>query len=331
MAANKPEITIYESPNGDTIEVSVDQETVWLNQQQLADLFQTDRTSIVRHIKNIYASAELAAADTSVQQTQEQHEGKRKITRRIFRYNLDMIISIGYRVNSRRAIHFRKWATAILKNYLIKGYAHNEKQLREKQAQLDSLKQAVFLISNVSSTQALSSDQAAGLMRVLTDYTYALDVLDKYDHQVLEIEATSPRQLFQITYPHATEAIRGLQHKFGGGSLFGNEKDDSFQGSLAAIYQTFGGADLYPSVEEKAANLLYFVIKNHSFSDGNKRIAAFLFVWFLEKNGLLYRPDGSRKIADNALVALTLMIAESKPDEKEIMTRVVVSLINGRN
>ncbi len=331
MNTNKPEIIIYESPNGETIEVSIDQETVWLDQYQLADLFQTDRTSIVRHIKNIYTSAELLADDTSIEQTKEQQEGKRKITRRILKYNLDMIISIGYRVNSTRGIHFRKWATAILKNYLIKGYAHNEKQLREKEAQLDSLKQAVNLISNVSSRQEISGDQAAGLLRVLTDYTYALDVLDKYDHQVLEIEATSPRQLFQITYPNAMDAINGLRDRFGGSALFGNEKDDSFQGSLAAIYQTFDGTDLYPSVEEKAANLLYFVIKNHSFSDGNKRIAAFLFVWFLEKNGLLYRPNGFRKLADNALVALTLMIAESKPDEKEMMTKVVVSLINSRN
>lgn len=159
MNTNKPEIIIYESPNGETIEVSVDQETVWLDQYQLADLFRTDRTSIVRHIKNIYASAELSADDTSKEQTQEQQEGKRKITRRISKYNLDMIISIGYRVNSTRGIHFRKWATAILKNYLIKGYAHNEKQLREKEVQLDSLKQTVNLISNVSSSQEISGDQ----------------------------------------------------------------------------------------------------------------------------------------------------------------------------
>jgi prophage maintenance system killer protein len=326
-----PDIIIYESPNGDSIEVSLDQDTVWLDQYQLADLFQTDRTSIVRHIKNIYTSDELSPDDTSVEQPQEQQEGKRRITRKITRYNLDMIISVGYRVNSARSIHFRRWATAILKNYLIKGYAHNENLLREKQAQLDSLKHAVLLIANVAASQPVSGDQATGLLRVLTDYTYALDVLDKYDHQVLEIEATSQRQLFQVNYASAMEAIHGLRNKFGGSTLFGNEKDDSFQGSLAAIYQTFGGVDLYPSVEEKAANLLYFVIKNHSFSDGNKRIAAFLFVWFLEKNDLLYRPDGTRKLADNALVALTLMIAESKPDEKPMMTKVVVSLINGHN
>lgn len=169
------------------------------------------------------------------------------------------------------------------------------------------------------------------MLKVVIDYTYALDVLDQYDHQVLEIHDTTAEELYQITYEEAMLAIKGLRDKFGGSALFGNEKDESFQGSLAAIYQTFDGQYVYPSVEEKAANLLYFVIKNHSFSDGNKRIAAFLFVWFLEKNIILYRPNGSKRIADNALVAITLMIAESKPDEKDMMTKVVVNLINMKN
>jgi prophage maintenance system killer protein len=169
------------------------------------------------------------------------------------------------------------------------------------------------------------------LLKVISDYTYALDVLDQYDHQVLAISDTTDEELFRINYEEAMWAISGLREKFGGSSLFGNEKDDSFQGSLAAIYQTFDGQYVYPGVEEKAAHLLYFVVKNHSFSDGNKRIAAFLFVWFMEKNRILYRADGSKRIADNALVAITLMIAESKPVEKEMMIKVVVSLINGRN
>ncbi len=332
MTEGKGEIIIYQGQDGSSnIEVTLDGENLWLSQRLMADLFEKDSDTIGTHIKNIYAEGELEEETTTTNSPVLQQEGKRKINRNVKFYNLDVILSVGYRVNSKRGTAFRKWANTILKDYLIKGYAHNEKLLREKQVQLDSLKQAVALITNVTGTQALSGDQAAGLLRVLTDYTYALDVLDKYDHQVLEIEATSPRQLFQITYASAMEAIHGLRNKFGGSTLFGNEKDKSFQGSLAAIYQTFGGADLYPSVEEKAANLLYFVIKNHSFSDGNKRIAAFLFVWFLEKNGLLYRADGSRKLADNALVALTLMIAESKPDEKDMMTRVVVSLINAHN
>jgi prophage maintenance system killer protein len=246
-------------------------------------------------------------------------------------FNLDVIISVGYRVKSKQGTQFRIWANKILKDYLTKGYALDKKRFTEQSRQLDELKQTVKLLGNVIESKALNSDEATGLLKVVTDYAYALDVLDRYDHQVLEIEATSKKELFQITYPAAMDAIKSLKDKFGGSSLFGNEKDQSFQGSLAAIYQTFGSKDLYPSVEEKAANLLYFVIKNHSFSDGNKRIAAFLFVWFLEKNGILYRPDGSKKIADNALVALTLMIAESKPEEKDMMIKVVVNLINLKN
>lgn len=332
MKEGKGEILIYESvEGGPQIEVTLENETLWLSQQLMAELFGKDFKTIAKHIKNIYTEGELEEKNTTTQFPVVLQQGQRTIKRDINYYNLDMILSVGYRVSSKRGTAFRKWANTVLKDYLVKGYAHNEKLLREKQAQLDSLKQAVALITNVTGATAVSGDQAAGLLRVLTDYTYALDVLDKYDHQVLELEATSPRQLFQITYGSAMEAIGSLRDKFGGSTLFGNEKDESFQGSLAAIYQTFGGVDLYPSVEEKAANLLYFVIKNHSFSDGNKRIAAFLFVWFLEKNAILYRADGSRKLADNALVALTLMIAESKPDEKDMMTRVVVSLVNGKN
>jgi prophage maintenance system killer protein len=325
-------IIIYQEQDGSPrIDVTLVDDTLWLSQRLIADLFEKDSDTIGTHIKHIYAEGELGEESTTATFSVDVPQGNRTINRKVKFYNLDVILSVGYRVSSKRGTAFRKWANNVLKDYLIKGYAHNEKLLREKQAQLDSLKKAVALITNVTSSQALSGDEAAGLLKILTDYTYALDVLDKYDHQVLEIEATSPRQLFQVTYPSAMAAIHSLRDKFGGSSLFGNEKDQSFQGSLAAIYQTFGGADLYPSVEEKAANLLYFVIKNHSFSDGNKRIAAFLFVWFLEKNGLLYHPDGSRKLADNALVALTLMIAESKPDEKEMMTKVVVSLINSHN
>lgn len=332
MTPGKGEIVIYQEQGGQLeIEVKLDGDTLWLSQKQMSDLFEKDANTIGAHIRNIYTEAELEEDATTTSFTVLQQEGKRKINRNVKFYNLDIILSVGYRVSSKRGTAFRKWANTVLKDYLIKGYAHNEKLLREKQVQLDSLKQAVALITNVTSAQALSGDQAAALLRVLSDYTYALDVLDKYDHQLLEIEGTSPKQLFQITYDTAMEAIHSLRDKFGGSTLFGNEKDESFQGSLAAIYQTFAGADLYPSVEEKAANLLYFVIKNHSFSDGNKRIAAFLFVWFLEKNKTLYRADGSRKLADNALIALTLMIAESKPEEKDMMTKVVVSLINAHN
>jgi len=332
MTENKGEIIIYVKEDGHTqIDVKLQGDSLWLSQRLIAELFEKDVNTINDHIRNVYAEKELSEESTTTIFQTEQQEGKRNVKRNVTFYNLDLILSVGYRVSSKRGTAFRIWANQVLKDYLLRGYSLNEKKLQEKAEQYEALKKAVALINNVTGSQALSGDQAAGLLRVLSDYTYALDVLDKYDHQVLEIEATSSKQLFQITYDSAIQAIRGLKDKFGGSSLFGNEKDESFQGSLAAIYQTFGGADLYSSVEEKAANLLYFVIKNHSFSDGNKRIAAFLFIWFLDKNGILYRGDGSRKLADNALVALTLMIAESKPEEKEMMTKVVVSLINGKN
>jgi prophage maintenance system killer protein len=332
MNEGKGEIVIYDNQDGPgQIEVKLEGESLWLSQKLMADLFEKDTNTINDHILHIYAEEELKEEATTEVFSVVQQEGKRKVKRDVKFYNLDVILSVGYRVSSKRGTAFRIWANQVLKDYLVKGYSLNEKKLQEKTEQYETLKKAVALITNVTATQAVSGDEAAGLLKVIMDYAYALDVLDRYDHQVLEIEATSSGQLFQLTYSVAMEAIQGLRDKFGGSTLFGNEKDDSFQGSLAAIYQTFGGTDLYPSVEEKAANLLYFVIKNHSFSDGNKRIAAFLFVWFLEKNGILSRPDGSKKIADNALVALTLMIAESKPEEKEMMTKVVVSLINTKN
>lgn len=325
----KGEIIIYQAPNGQTsIDVKLENETIWLNLSQMADLFERDKSVISRHLSNVFREKELDYTSVVAKNATTGADGK---TYQVDYYNLDMIISIGYRVKSTRGTQFRIWANKILKDYLIKGYSVNEKKLREQTTQLDELKQAVKLLGNVIETQSLNSDEATGLLRILTDYTYALDVLDRYDHQVLEISGTTKGELFQITYSEAMKVIDGLRDKFGGSTLFGNEKDESFQGSLAAIYQTFGGEYVYPSIEEKAANLLYFVIKNHSFSDGNKRIAAFLFVWFLEKNGILYKKDGSRKIADNALVALTLMIAESKPDEKDIMVKVVVNLINNNN
>jgi prophage maintenance system killer protein len=324
---NKGEIVIYEMPDGlMAIDVKLENETVWLTQEQMADLFGKSKKTVSEHIRNIYDENELLEKETKRKSGISGFPAKPTSF-----YNLDVIISVGYRVKSTRGTQFRIWANRVLKDYLTKGYAINEKRLQEQSRQLEELKQTVKLLGNVISTHELTSDQANGLLKVVTDYTYALDVLDQYDHQVLEIRGTTLKEFFQITYEEAIKAIKGLRDKFGGSILFGNEKDESFQGSLAAIYQTFAGQFLYPSVEEKAANLLYFVIKNHSFSDGNKRIAAFLFVWFLEKNRILYRNDGSKRIADNALVALTLMIAESKPDEKDIMIKVVVSLINSRN
>lgn len=325
-------ILIYQTDSGNPeIQVTLENETLWLSQRLMAELFEKDTDTIGLHIRNIYADEELNEKTTTEVFSVVQTEGKRSVRRNVIHYNLDVILSVGYRVSSKRGTQFRIWANNVLKDYLVKGYSLNEKRLNEQAQQLDVLKQTVRLLGNVLESKPLTSDEASGLLKVLTDYTYALDVLDKYDHRTLTIEAIHKQPSFVATYDEAMKAIHSLREKFGGSSLFGNEKDESFKSSIATIYQPFGGIDLYPSVEEKAANLIYFVVKNHSFSDGNKRIAAFLFVWFLEKNRILYREDGTKRIADNALVALTLMIAESKPDEKEIITQVVVNLINGYN
>ena len=308
--------------------MKLENETVWLNQAQMAELFQTDRTSVVKHVNNIYKSEELEKDSTCAKIAQVQMEGNRTIKRHIIYYNLDMIISVGYRVNSMRGTQFRIWANKILKDYLIKGYAINQ---QVKAAQLEDLKSTVRLLSNVIEHKQLTLDEANGLLRVITDYTYGLDTLDKYDYQQLEVDSTTPTEEFRATYEEAMEAIHLLQEKFGSSDLFGNEKDQSFKSSINTIYQTFGGEELYPSVEEKAAMLFYLVVKNHSFSDGNKRIAAFLFLWFLEKNGILYKSDGSKLIGNNTLVALTLMIAESRTEEKDVMVKVVINLINKNN
>ena len=326
---NRGEIVIYQTKDGKTsIDVKVENETVWLNQAQMAELFQTDRTSIVKHVNNIYKSEELEKDSTCAKIAQVQMEGNRTIKRHIIYYNLDMIISVGYRVNSMRGTQFRIWANKILKDYLIKGYAINQ---QVKAAQLEDLKSTVRLLSNVIEHKQLTLDEANGLLRVITDYTYGLDTLDKYDYQQLEVDSTTPTEEFRATYEEAMEAIHLLQEKFGSSDLFGNEKDQSFKSSINTIYQTFGGEELYPSIEEKAAMLFYLVVKNHSFSDGNKRIAAFLFLWFLEKNGILYKSDGSKLIGNNTLVALTLMIAESRTEEKDVMVKVVINLINKNN
>ncbi len=323
---NTGEIILYKTEDGQFfLDVKLENETVWLTQAQIAELFNLERSVITKHIRNILKDEELDESLVCAIFAHTAADGKRYKTKF---YNLDMIISLGYRANSRIATKFRQWANQILKQYLITGYAISDKIKLE---QYENLRKTVSLLSNVLQNKELSADEATGLLNVITDFAYALDVLDKYDHQILTIENTSTKQYYTITYEEAIIAIRSLGSKFGSSSLFGNEKDNSFKGSVATIYQSFGGIELYPSIEEKAANLLYFVVKNHSFSDGNKRIAAFLFVWFLDRNKLLYHSNGTKRIADNALVALTLMIAESKPEEKEMMVKVVVSLINSNN
>ena len=324
------EIVIYQSEDGKTqLNVKLEGETVWLSQSQMSELFQTDRTVINRHIKNIYKSGELDEKATCAKNAQVRLEGNRTVTRNIPYYNLDVIISVGYRVNSIRGTRFRQWANSVLKQYLIKGYAVNE-QIRKQQ--IAELRQLVQVMGRTIQQQPVPvTDESNALFNVVIDYTYALDTLDNYDYQRLSIAKTTKEEPFHATYDSAMREIDMLRNKFGGSVLFGNEKDDSFKSSIGQIYQTFGGKELYPSVEEKAAMLLYLVTKNHSFSDGNKRIAATLFLWFMNNNGILYREDGSKRIADNTLVALTLMIAESRTEEKDVMVKVVVNLINRSN
>ena len=327
------QVVIYQTEDGQTqIDVRLENETVWLTQAQMAELFQKDRTVITRHINNVFKEKELEREEVSVKIAHTtQHgaiEGKTQ-TQELKLYNLDVIISVGYRVKSKRGTAFRIWARKVLKEYLVKGYAVNDRIRKE---QIGELRQLVGVLGRTIQKQSLiSTDETNALFDVVTDYTYALDTLDNYDYERLTIEKTTKEEPFHATYENAMEAIKGLREKFGSSSLFGNEKDDSFKSSIGQIYQTFGAEELYPSVEEKAAMLLYLVTKNHSFSDGNKRIAATLFLWFLNNNGILYREDGSKRLTDSTLVALTLMIAESKTEEKDVMVKVVVNLINQRN
>lgn len=323
---NRGNIVIYQTKDGKTsIDVKLENETVWLTLSQITELFDRDKSVISRHISNVFREGELERNSVVAKNATTASDGK---IYQVEYFNLDVIISVGYRVKSQRGTQFRIWANKVLKDYLIKGYAINQ---QAKAVQLEDLKSTVRLLSNVIEHKQLTLDEANGLLRVITDYTYGLDTLDKYDYQQLEIDSTTSTEEFRATYEEAMEAIHLLQKKFGSSDLFGNEKDQSFKSSINTIYQTFGREELYPSVEEKAAMLFYLVVKNHSFSDGNKRIAAFLFLWFLEKNGILYKSDGSKLIGNNTLVALTLMIAESRTEEKDVMVKVVINLINKNN
>ena len=324
IANNGSSIVLYTADDGNTqLEVKLEKDTVWLTQSQMAELFEKDQSVIARHIKNAFNEGEVD--EKSNMQILHNTQYKYRPTKI---YNLDVIISVGYRVKSLEGVVFRRWASALIKQYLVKGYAIDQRRLDHN----DELKDVVRLMSSALTLQdKVSEREYAGPFNVITDYVYALDTLDRYDYQTLGIERTTKEEPFRATYENAMDAINALKVKFGGSQWFANEKDDSFKSSIGQIYQTFGGEDLYPSVEEKAAMLLYLVVKNHSFSDGNKRIAAMLFLSFMEKNGILYSADGRKRIADNTLVALTLMIAESRTEEKDVMVKVVVNLINKDN
>ena len=339
---SKGEIKIYQLQDGQTtIDVRLENETVWLNRNQIATLFDRDVKTIGKHINNALKEeleGEVVVAKISTTTQQGALEGKTP-THMTADYNLEMITSGGYRVKSKRGVEFRRWANTVLKEYLVKGYAVKNDLDRQR---YDDLRHVVEVMGRTiksldakvfdeTEKAADNADEREALISVVTDYTQALDTLDDYDYQRLEVSDTNEQERFHATYDNAMEAIQGLKEKFGASQWFANEKDDSFKSSIGQIYQTFGGVELYPSVEEKAAMLLYLVTKNHSFSDGNKRIAATLFLWFMNNNGILYNPDGSKRIGDNTLVALTLMIAESRTEEKDTMVKVVVNLINKKN
>ena len=318
------DIIIYQSEDGNTrINVNLQGETVWLSANQMAILFDRDEKTIRKHINNVFSEGELPKKNNTQKMRVDD------VKQAVAFYTLDVIISVGYRVKSKRGTQFRIWANKILKEYLIKGFAINDKITQRKYEELSQL--VHILGRTISSQPELSNKENLDLINVVTDYTYALDTLDRYDYQKLKIEKTTSENKFIATYDNAILTIQNLKEKFGGSWLFGNEKDDSFKSSIGQIYQTFDGVDLYPSVEEKAAMLLYLVTKNHSFSDGNKLIAATLFLWYMQNNGILYNSDGSKRISNGTLVAITLMIAESRPEEKDIMVKVVVNLINKEN
>ncbi len=315
---------LYTSSDGQIeLDVQLDDDTIWLSLNQLSQLFDRNKSVVSRHLKNIFAEGELVRESTVAKNATVQIEGNRETKRNIEYYNLDAIISVGYRVNSKRGTEFRIWATNTLKEHLVQGYTVNKKRLVQ-------LQKSLKLVADISKRKELSADEATALLQTVSEYAFALDLLDDYDHQRVSLGKTSKRKTKPVTYEETIRLINQMRIKFGDSDIFGIEKDRSLHSSLETIMQSFGGHELYPSVEEKAANLLYFLVKNHSFVDGNKRIAAAVFLRFAEKNKLIYDKEGNKRIANNALVAMTLMIAESRTEEKQVITAMVTNLIIGK-
>lgn len=324
---NKGEIVIYTDVSGQyKVDVVLQDETMWLTQKQLEELFQTDRTSIAKHIKNILKEDELEEESTCAKIAQVRKEGDRSITRNITYYNLDMILAVGYRVTSKVATHFRKWSNSVLKEYLTKGYTINENKLLQEQEKVKTLQDTISLLSRSLTNQIQTIDEAQIVAKILNGFAYGLDLLDNFDHKDLDKKGITKKEAVIITTDEFLQIVKEMKSEFVS-DVFGNPKDESFHSSVNQIYQTFDGEELYPTLEEKAAMLLYLITKNHSFSDGNKRIAASCFLYFLEKNGMLYNAGIS--IINNAtLFALTVLIAESNPNEMETMKQIVVSVLN---
>ena len=316
------EVVLYQAADGKvSLDVRLERESLWLSQRQMSQLFDKDTDTIGLHLRNIYGEGELEESSTTEESSVVQTEGKRQVRRQVRLYNLDAIVSVGYRVNSRRGTQFRIWATGVLRDHLIKGYSVNANRLRD-------LNQAVRLIADTARRRDLSGDEAKALLAVVGDYSQAFGLLDDYDHQRVAKPESAGAVRHVLGYEEALRIVEQLRSRFGASDVFGVEKDHSLDGALGAIMQTFGGEDLYAGLEEKAARLLYFVVKNHAFVDGNKRIAAALFLWFMERNGALLRVDGTPRVSNATLVALTLMIAESRPDEDEVLVRIVMHLLD---
>ena len=313
-------VELFRSPDGAVeLAVRLEGETLWLNQKQMATLFQTERSVITKHLRNIFASGELDKDSVCAIFAHTAEDGK---TYRTQFYNLDAILSIGYRVNSKRGTQFRIWATQVLRQHILEGYTVNARRL-------DELQRAIRVVARVVDRRALKGDEAESLLRVVADYSRALDILDDYDHRRLPEPPHKRQHVRPLTLLEARRLIAGMRDQLQAGELFGRERGGGLDACLAGIFQTVGGEDAYPSLEEKAANLLYFIVKNHPFVDGNKRIGAALFLGFLEQNGALYHPDGSSRLSEEALVALTLLVAESDPKDKDILIRLIVALLTG--
>ena len=315
----KGQVIVYKNK----VEVRLEKDTVWLTQANIAKLFGTKRPAITKHLANIFKTKELSENSVCSKMEHTASDGKSYNTKF---YNLDIIISVGYRVNSTQATQFRIWATNVLRKHLVNGYTINEKRLKASEYKYLELQKSIKLIGNLISVENIA-DETKGLVQVIIEYSRALDILDDYDHQRLVLPKGTKQSKFKLTYEEAKKIIETMKQKFKDSALVGQEKDSSFKSSLGAIYQTFKGKDLYSTIEEKAAHLLYFVVKNHSFVDGNKRIAAALFICFLQKNGILFGKDGSRIIDNNALAALTLMTAASQPAEKDTIIKIIMNVL----
>lgn len=324
---NKGEIVIYKNENGNiSFEAKLEDETIWLTQDMMAKLFETTSQNITMHIKNIYEEEELEQISTCKDFLQVRKEGKRAVSRKLAFYNLDMILSVGYRIKSKTATQFRKWATTVLKEYMTKGYAINEHKLKQEQDKVKTLQDTIKLLSRSLEYQVESLDEAKDVAKLMDNFAIGLDLLDNYDHQKLDSKGLTTREAVKIDEKEFITIIDKMKSEFAS-DVFATPKDESFSSSVNQIYQTFEGKELYPTLEEKAVTLLYLIVKNHSFADGNKRIGASCFLYFLNKNNMLYKED--KPIIDNStLFALTLLIATSRPEEMETVKQIVLSVLN---